>query len=72
MHVLRVDNLKVALRIVSGARLLSCIIYIITAKPCQELKLLEFHAIWDKGTFYRQIFYKVEWFYSRVYTEVFI
>ena len=29
-----------------------------------ELKRLEFHAIWDKGIFYRWINDKVEWFYS--------
>ena len=28
------------------------------------LQLLEFHATWDKGIFYRQIFDKVDWFYS--------
>ena len=29
-----------------------------------ELQQLEFHAIWDKGIFYKRIFDKVEWFYS--------
>ena len=30
----------------------------------EELKRLEFHAIWDIGIFYKRFFYKVEWFYS--------
>ena len=30
-----------------------------------EFPRLEFHAIWDKGTLYRRISNKVEWFYSR-------
>ena len=29
-----------------------------------ELKRLEFHAMWDKGIFYRRFIDKVEWFYS--------